>query len=124
MTDEPLLVAGRIGRPHGLDGSFHVTRPRPALLVLGGTVRIGACDHEIERRSGTDARPILRLAGVSSREALDALRDAYPDIEVTGVIEPGAEAGRAGTVAFREDRQIGRADAAGEARRQWRRQVR
>ncbi len=26
------LPAGRIGRPHGLDGSFHVTRPRPGLL--------------------------------------------------------------------------------------------
>ena len=27
-----MVPAGRVGRPHGLDGSFHVTRPVPALL--------------------------------------------------------------------------------------------
>ena len=73
------LGAGRIGRAHGLDGSFHVTRPRPALLALGATVRLGAADGreaQIVRRAGTDARPILRLAGVDGREAVDALRGA------------------------------------------------
>ena len=29
------LSAGRVGRPHGLDGSFYVTRPRARLLELG-----------------------------------------------------------------------------------------
>ena len=27
------MPAGRVGRPHGLDGSFHVTRPVAELLV-------------------------------------------------------------------------------------------
>ena len=72
MSDH--LSAGRVGRAHGLDGSFHVTRPRPALLVLGGPLRIGADDHEIVRRAGTDERPILRVDRVDSREAVDALR--------------------------------------------------
>ena len=32
------LVAGVVGRPHGLDGSFHVARPRPQLLTEGARV--------------------------------------------------------------------------------------
>ena len=36
------LAAGRVGRPHGLDGSFHVTRPRGALLALGTVVKAAA----------------------------------------------------------------------------------
>jgi 16S rRNA processing protein RimM len=68
------LAAGRVGRPHGLDGSFHVTRPRGALLAVGTRVRIGEDEAEIVRRSGTDEHPILRLAGHDDREAADALR--------------------------------------------------
>ena len=68
------LAAGRVGRPHGLDGSFHVTRPRGALLPLGATVRVGDAEAEIVRRAGTDERPILRLAGHGDREAAAALR--------------------------------------------------
>jgi 16S rRNA processing protein RimM len=68
------LAAGRVGRPHGLDGSFHVTRPRGALLALGATVRVGDAEAEIVRRAGTDERPILRLAGHEDRAAAEALR--------------------------------------------------
>jgi 16S rRNA processing protein RimM len=68
------LAAGRVGRPHGLDGSFHVTRPRGALLALGTAVRIGDGEAEIVRRAGTDERPILRLAGHEGRAAAEALR--------------------------------------------------
>ena len=68
------LAAGRVGRPHGLDGSFHVTRPRGSLLALGTAVRIGDGEAEIVRRAGTDERPILRLAGHDGREAAEALR--------------------------------------------------
>ena len=68
------LAAGRVGRPHGLDGSFHVTRPRGAMLALGTAVRIADGEAEIVRRAGTDERPILRLAGHDSRAAAEALR--------------------------------------------------
>ena len=68
------LAAGRVGRPHGLDGSFHVTRPRGPLLALGTAVRIADGEAEIVRRAGTDERPILRLAGHEGREAAEALR--------------------------------------------------
>jgi 16S rRNA processing protein RimM len=68
------LTAGRIGRAHALDGSFYVTRPEARLLTLGATVSVDGREAEIVRRSGTEKRPILRLEGVDSREAVEALR--------------------------------------------------
>jgi 16S rRNA processing protein RimM len=70
------LHAGRVGRPHGLDGSFHVTQPRVALLDAGGTLLLDGREQEIVRRAGTDARPIVRLASCTSREQAEALRGA------------------------------------------------
>jgi len=86
-----VLNAGRIGRPHGLDGSFHVTRPRPALLPLGGRVQIDATAREIVRRSGTDERPILRLHGVEDREGAEALRGS--DLMVDRAAAPELDEG-------------------------------
>jgi 16S rRNA processing protein RimM len=63
------LEAGRVGRAHGLDGSFHVTSPRPRLLELGTPTELG----EIVRRAGTDERPVVRLRGCDTREAAEAL---------------------------------------------------
>jgi 16S rRNA processing protein RimM len=68
------LAAGRVGRPHGLDGSFHVTRPRAGLLSEGLQVRVGEHATEVVRRAGTDERPIVRVALATSREAVQALR--------------------------------------------------
>jgi 16S rRNA processing protein RimM len=66
--------AGHVGRAHGLDGSFYVTRPRADLLTAGATVTVGGGARRIERRAGTDERPIVRLEGTSSREDAEALR--------------------------------------------------
>ena len=74
MDAQLWLSAGRVGRPHGLDGSFYVTRPRAQLLTLGAPLRVRERDHEIVRRAGTDDKPIVRVDGVDSREAADALR--------------------------------------------------
>ncbi len=68
------LQAGRVGRAHGLDGSFYVTSPRPRLLLLGTSVTVAGRSVEIVRRAGTEQRPIVRLAGVDDREGADALR--------------------------------------------------
>jgi 16S rRNA processing protein RimM len=73
LTTE-LLHAGRVGRPHGLDGSFHVVEPAPRLLTVGGEIWVGERATEIERRAGTDDRPILRVALASDRTAVEALR--------------------------------------------------
>ena len=86
-----MLNAGRVGRPHGLDGSFHVTRPRGLLLTLGGSVRIGAEVHEIVRRAGTEDRPILRLRGIDDRAGAEALREA--DLLVERAAAPPLPAG-------------------------------
>ncbi len=68
------LTAGRVGRAHGLDGSFYVTGPLVRLLTLGATVQVAGRSAEIVRRSGTEQRPILRLDGVADRAAAEALR--------------------------------------------------
>jgi 16S rRNA processing protein RimM len=69
-----LLTVGRVGRAHGLDGSFHVTQPRTRLLEGRESVIVNGEEVAIVRRAGTDARPIFRLAGIQTREAVDALR--------------------------------------------------
>jgi len=67
---------GRVGRPHGLDGSFYVLDPWPGLLVVGASVEVGGEVREVERRAGTDVRPIVRLAGCEDRESAEAMRGA------------------------------------------------
>lgn len=62
-----------MGRPHGLDGSFHVLEPDARLLALGA-VEVGGRMRRIERRAGTAERPLVRLEGVSDRDAAAALR--------------------------------------------------
>jgi 16S rRNA processing protein RimM len=72
--DRGWLLAGRVGSPHGLDGSFHVGEPRPQLLTLGATVAVEGLTVRITRRAGTDQRLILRLEGHDDRSAAQALR--------------------------------------------------
>jgi 16S rRNA processing protein RimM len=85
------IEAGRVGRPHGLDGSFHVTRPVARLLALSDEILVDGRPERIERRAGTDERPILRLAGYAGREAAEALRGAQLSIpaERAPALEPG-----------------------------------
>jgi 16S rRNA processing protein RimM len=80
-----------VGRPHGLDGSFYVTGPRPRLLSLGKTVEVAGVAREIVRCAGTESRPILRLQGVEDRTAADALRGQELTVEQRDApaLEPG-----------------------------------
>jgi 16S rRNA processing protein RimM len=71
-----VIVAGRVGRPHGLDGSFYVNQPVPEVLEAAPEVEVGDRSARVERRAGTSERPILRLEGVRSREDAEALRGA------------------------------------------------
>jgi 16S rRNA processing protein RimM len=71
-----MIEAGRVGRPHGLDGSFHVTRADARLLAGIDEILVEGVPHRIERRAGTAERPILRLEGHAGREAAEALRGA------------------------------------------------
>jgi 16S rRNA processing protein RimM len=78
-----LVTAGRVGKPHGLDGSFYVEGPQhplpegTALVVAGGS-------HRIARRAGTDDRPLIRL------ESLDDPRPLRGEVLlVEGELEDG-----------------------------------
>ena len=83
------VLAGRVGRPHGLDGSFHVLEPVAMLLELGRSIRVRGTVREIVRRAGTDERPILRLDGCADRDAAALLggaelvvpREEAPELE-------------------------------------------
>lgn len=68
------IVAGRVGKPHGLDGTVHVAEPEPSLLQDGAEVTVGGTARRIVRRAGTDARPLVRLEGCVSRDDAEALR--------------------------------------------------
>jgi 16S rRNA processing protein RimM len=68
------LRAGRVGRPHGLDGSFHVTRANVQLLENAETVRVEDQELRITRRAGTPSRLILRLEAHENRAAAERLR--------------------------------------------------
>ena len=70
------MRAGTVGRPHGLDGSFHVGDCGPELLQLGDGVIVAGRERRIARRAGIDSRPILRLEGCEDRDAAEALRGA------------------------------------------------
>lgn len=58
-----LVTAGRVGKPHGRDGSFYVDDPRFD-FAAGSRVRLADAEHEVVRRAGTDDRPLIRLDGL------------------------------------------------------------
>jgi 16S rRNA processing protein RimM len=67
------LRAGRIGSPHGLDGSVHVIDPVPRLLRDGATVFVEGVPRDIVRLAGHPGRLIVRLDGCADREGAQAL---------------------------------------------------
>ncbi|CAA9468906.1 MAG: 16S rRNA processing protein RimM [uncultured Solirubrobacteraceae bacterium] len=74
MTASGQVEIGRVGRPHGLDGSFYVAAPEDEALTVGRRVEVAGATAEIERRAGTAAKPIVRVSGCASRDAAEALR--------------------------------------------------
>lgn len=63
-----------MGRPHGLDGSFYVTKARPRLLRQGASVWLDGQAVRILGKRGTEERPILRIEGVQSRTDAEGVR--------------------------------------------------
>lgn len=76
------VPAGRVGRAHGLDGSFYVTGARPRLLTLGRTILIAGRTAKLVRRAGTDEHPIVRLEEIGDRVAAEALRGLELTVEL------------------------------------------
>ena len=83
------MRAGRVGRPHGLDGSFHVADPTPQLLQPDIPLRVGDAPARITSRKGTAERPILRLDIAADRTAAEALRGR--DLVVDDALAPALE---------------------------------
>jgi 16S rRNA processing protein RimM len=78
-----LVTAGRVGKPHGLDGSFYVEGPQHS-LPEGCSVVVASTPYTVERRAGTDDRPLVRLSGISDARPL---RDEV--LLVEGELEEG-----------------------------------
>lgn len=70
---ERLVPVGRVGRPHGRDGSFYVDGAS-ASIGEGGLLTVAGREARVVRRGGTEQRPLLRLEGVDDRDAAAALR--------------------------------------------------
>jgi 16S rRNA processing protein RimM len=115
LTDPSSLEAGRVGRPHGLDGSFYVTGARSRLLSLGTRVTVGGAVHEIVRRAGVAERPILRLSGIADRAAAEALRGVALHVALAEApaLEDGEWWGREleGCAVFDGPREVGTVSA-------------
>jgi 16S rRNA processing protein RimM len=88
LTESPAQVsAGRVGKAHGLDGSFYVAHGSEP-LAIGTEVVVAGRAARVERRAGTDERPILRISGVSDRTAAEALR-GEPILVEAGELDEG-----------------------------------
>jgi 16S rRNA processing protein RimM len=64
-----LVTAGRVGKPHGRDGSFYVEGAAHALPV-DSTVFIRDRPHTVTRRGGTDDRPLVRMSNIDDPSSL------------------------------------------------------
>jgi 16S rRNA processing protein RimM len=69
------IVVGRVGRPHGLDGSVHLDGHGGAVPLDAGTeLEVSGRRAVVVSRKGTAERPIVRLDLASDREGAEALR--------------------------------------------------
>jgi 16S rRNA processing protein RimM len=101
------MPAGRVGRPHGLDGSFHVTRP--GSFAEGATVWVEGAPRTIERLAGTSDKPIMRLAGCTAREHAEAMRGLSLELPRDESLEEDEfwASDLAGCVVVDGDREVG-----------------
>jgi 16S rRNA processing protein RimM len=79
VTDR--VVVGRVGRPHGLDGSFVVedASDDPRWFRLGAKLLVGEGELEVVGARKAGGRTVIRLAGEASRGTrLEVARSALP----------------------------------------------
>ena len=93
-----MVTAGRVGRAHGLDGSFKVNQPQRE-FTPGLVVTVAGAERRVERVAGTVRHPLIRLDGIADREAATALGGQALQI---AEVEPPLEAGE-----FRIDDLVG-----------------
>jgi 16S rRNA processing protein RimM len=86
------IEVGRIGRPHGLDGSVTLTGHGGTVPMTPGTeVTIGGRAARVVGRKGTDERPIVRFDLAASREQAEELRGLAVTVPASALPEPEAD---------------------------------
>jgi len=105
---EDLVPVGRVGKPHGLDGSFFVEGPSRAAerFAKGAPLWVGGEAARVETSKQARGRPVIRLDRKVERGSTlsvpraalpPAEEDAYYVFELVGLIvqeEGGDELGR------------------------------
>jgi 16S rRNA processing protein RimM len=82
-SERDLVVVGRVGRPHGLDGSFFVEAASqdPGRFRLGATLHVRGEPALVVGSKRSGGRPVIRLdAAVSRGEELSVPRAALPTL--------------------------------------------
>jgi 16S rRNA processing protein RimM len=82
MTD--LVVVGRIGKPHGLDGSFVVEQASadPRWFAVGSTLLVGGEPRAVVGSKIAGGRPVIRLDREAVRGApIEVERTSLPPTE-------------------------------------------
>ncbi len=82
--DSDLVVVGRVGKPHGIDGAFFVERPseREDVFATGSTLYAGGDPVTVVAlRRGSGGRPVIRLDRAVERGVeLAVPRDSLPQL--------------------------------------------
>jgi len=76
-----LVTVGRVGRPHGLDGSFFVEQASddPKRFAVGAVLHVDGRPARVEVSKRSGGRPVIRLDRESPRGAeLAVTREALP----------------------------------------------
>ena len=85
MTEPDLVPVGRVGRPHGIDGSFFVEGPsdREGTFAVGATLRVnGEPAKVVGSKRGSGGRPVIRLDRRVDRGATLAVpRESLPELD-------------------------------------------
>jgi 16S rRNA processing protein RimM len=82
VTEPDLVSIGRVGRPHGLDGSFVVERPseNERLFDPGATLIVGGAPATVASRKRSGGRLVIKLEPPASRGSeLAVLRSELPE---------------------------------------------
>jgi 16S rRNA processing protein RimM len=97
-SESDLVPVGRVGRPHGIDGSFFVEGPsdRPERFARGATLYANGTPAEVVvSKRGSAGRPVIKLdrpveRGTTlavPREALPPLaEDEYYSFQLVGLV--------------------------------------
>jgi 16S rRNA processing protein RimM len=113
LTGDDTVVVGRVGRPHGLDGSFFVEDASTAeeRFAVGARLLVDGEDARVLERKQSGGRPVIRLdRSVRRGAALEVPRsdlpapeeDAYYVFQLVGLAveeEGGRTLGRVADVA-------------------------